>query len=216
MKQGRLYGGLMAVAVILIVWTLWNRFVADPGAAEFLAHKSGMGRAIRVPVWLTVLDVHIAAACTGLLAGAVNIATGAMKVRLRLHRLIGYVYVICVLAVVVTSGYMAPYATGGRLVSMLFNFWNLAWLAVTTTALIQIKRRRFDLHRRWMLRSYAFCFTNPSIHLLLTLLSAMFGLAYETAYTGGLIGTMVLLPLAAEAVARSWRNNPARPRKGGR
>jgi hypothetical protein len=65
---------------------------------------------------------------------------------------VGYAYLFSVLAVVLTSGYMAPYATGGRTVSMIFNLWNLAWFAVTLTAFVYVKRKRFDQHGNWMIR----------------------------------------------------------------
>jgi hypothetical protein len=191
-----------------------NRYVWDPDAAGFLSHKLGLKRTFNVPVWLTVLDVHIAFASIALLAGAVNIANWVLRHYRNAHRMVGYAYLFSVLAVVLTSGYMAPYATGGRTVSMIFNLWNLAWIAVTLTAFVYVKRKRFDQHRNWMIRSYTFCFTNLSIHLLLTLLSGGLGLEYVTAYTCSVIGTVVLLPLLAEAVIRTTLKTPIIPNKG--
>jgi hypothetical protein len=204
----------MVVVVIAFIRTILNRYVWDPGAAGFLSHKLDLKRTVDVPVWLTVLDVHIAFASIALLAGALNIANWVLRHYRNIHRVVGYAYLFSVLAVVLTSGYMAPYATGGRTVSMIFNLWNLAWLAVTLTAFVFVKRKRFDQHRNWMIRSYAFCFTNLSIHLLLTLLSGVLGLEYDTAYTCSVIGTLVLLPLAAEAVIRTTLKTPIIPNKG--
>jgi hypothetical protein len=214
MKVGRLYGGMVAVVIAFILWTILNRYVWDPDAAGFLSHKLGLKRTFNVPVWLTVLDVHIAFASIALLAGAVNIANWVLRHYRNAHRMVGYAYLFSVLAVVLTSGYMAPYATGGRTVSMIFNLWNLAWIAVTLTAFVYVKRKRFDQHRNWMIRSYTFCFTNLSIHLLLTLLSGGLGLEYVTAYTCSVIGTVVLLPLLAEAVIRTTLKTPIIPNKG--
>lgn len=185
MKVGRLYGGMVAIVIAFILWTILNRYVWDPDAAGFLSHKLGLKRTFNVPVWLTVLDVHIAFASIALLAG---IANWVLRHYRNAHQMVGYAYLFSVLAVVLTSGYMAPYATGGRAVSMIFNLWNLAWIAVTLTAFVYVKRKRFDQHRNWMIRSYTFCFTNLSIHLLLTLLSGGLGLEYVTAYTCSVIG----------------------------
>jgi hypothetical protein len=211
MKVGRLYRGMVAVVIVFILWTILNRYVWDLGAAGFLSHKLGLKRTVDVPVWLTVLDVHIAFASIALLAGAVNIANWELRHYRNAHRMVGYAYLFSVLVVVLTSGYMAPYATGGRTVSMIFNLWNLAWLSVTLTAFVYVKRKRFDQHRNWMIRSYAFCFTNLSIHLLLTLLSGGLDLEYDTAYTCSVIGTVVLLPLLAEALIRTTLKTPIIP-----
>lgn len=208
MKLGRLYGGIVTVVIASILWAILNRYVLDPGAAGFLSHKLGLKRALEVPVWLTVLDVHIAFASIALLAGAVNISSRVLRHYRNAHRIVGYAYLISVVGVVLTSGYMAPYATGGRTVSMIFNLWNLAWLALTLTAYVYVLRKKFDLHRNWMIRSYAFCFTNLSIHLLLTLLSGVLGLEYVVAYTCSVIGTVILLPLLAEAVIRTILKTP--------
>jgi hypothetical protein len=202
MKSGRIYGGMVAIVIAFILWTILNRYVWDPSAAGFLSHKIGLKRTVDVPVWLTVLDVHIAFASVALLAGAVNLSNWVLRHYRNVHRMIGYAYLFSVLAVLLTSGYMAPYATGGRTVSMIFNLWNLAWLAVTLTAFVFVKRKRFDRHRNWMIRSYAFCFTNLTTHLLMTLLSGGLGLEYNAAYTCSVIATVLLLPLAAETAIR--------------
>jgi len=48
-------------------------------------------------------------------------ATSRIRVQRRtFHRINGYVYLISVLIVVITSGYMAPYATGGKAVCIAF------------------------------------------------------------------------------------------------
>lgn len=216
MKERGFYAGVVAVAVAAasILWAFLNGYVWDPGAVGFLSHKSGLERTVHVPVWLTVLDVHIAFASVALAAGAVNVSARVLRHYRKAHRVVGYVYLVSVLAVVLTSGYMAPYATGGRLVGMAFNLLNLIWPAVTITALIFVKRKQIGRHRRWMMRSYAFCFTNVSIHLIESLLSGVWGWDYETAYKAGVAATLVLLPLAAEAVIRFGARMPWNSNKG--
>ncbi|MBB6671927.1 DUF2306 domain-containing protein [Cohnella nanjingensis] len=205
-----LYRIVAALAAGFVVWTLLNRLVFDPQAASFLSHKTALAHPLRLPVWLRVLDIHIVAACLALLAGALNFSDRLLRNHRLLHRVTGYVYIVSVLAVCVTSGYMAPYATGGRAVSMAFNLMNMAWIAMTVTALVQIRRRRVDKHRRWMVRSYAFCFTNLSIHALTWTLTRLLGLSYEAGYASSVFGTIVLLGLAAELVIRLFFRTPFR------
>ncbi|MFD2330965.1 DUF2306 domain-containing protein [Cohnella sp. GCM10020058] len=204
------YRLLVALSAGLVAWTLLNRFAIDPGAVSFLAHKTGIAHPLRLPAWLRVLDIHIAGACLALLAGALNFADPPKGERRGRHRAVGYAYLISVLGVCITSGYMAPYATGGRPVSMAFNLLNLIWIAVTATALVQIKRRQVDRHRQWMIRSYAFCFTNVTIHLVETVLTRLHGMRYETAYAISVYATILILAAIAELIVRRTDGKPQR------
>ncbi|MFX3640490.1 MAG: DUF2306 domain-containing protein, partial [Candidatus Pristimantibacillus sp.] len=94
-------------------------------------------------------------------------------------RILGYVYVVAVLAVCITSGYMAPFATGGKVVSVAFNLLNIIWIFITANAYLDIRQGRVEDHRRWMIRSYAFCFTNQIIHTLMLLFINALGMSYE-------------------------------------
>ncbi len=204
MNRMNLYRAVILVSAGFIVWTILNRFVFDPQAADFLARKTDLARPLRMPAWLRVLDVHIAFACLAMLAGALNFSNRLRIRNRRLHRAIGYAYAVSVLIVCATSGYLAPYATGGRAVSMAFNLLNLIWMFVTITAIIRARRKQIRLHRQWMVRSYAFCFTNLSIHLMENALSRGFGLRYETAYAVSVYAAIVLLAAVAEFVNRRW------------
>jgi uncharacterized membrane protein YozB (DUF420 family) len=113
----------------------------------------------------------------------------------------GYAYVVSVV-VVVTSGYMAPYATGGKPNSMAFN---LMWPAMTIAAIVRIKKKRVDKHRKWMIRSYAFCFTNMFIHAITFVVHEGLNMEYPASYTVGVYGSIVLLLLLAEIVIRGTR-----------
>lgn len=204
MNRTTFYRAVVLVSVGFVVWTILNRFVFDPQAADFLARKTDLARPLRLPAWLRVLDVHIAFACLALLAGALNFSDGLRRRGRRPHRAIGYVYAISVLIVCVTSGYLAPYATSGRAVSMAFNLLNLIWLFVTIAAIIRARHKQIRLHQQWMVRSYAFCFTNLSIHLLEKTLSGGFGLRYEAAYAVSVYATIALLAAIAEFINRRW------------
>jgi hypothetical protein len=207
MNSRRWYGGMLAIAITFIIWTVFNRYVFDPDAVGFLSHKSGLKRIVHVSVWITVLDVHIAFSSVALLTGAMNFSNGILQRYRIVHRMTGYVYLLSVLVVLLTSGYMAPYATGGKVVSVMFNLWNLAWFAVTLMAFVYIKQKRIPEHRNWMIRSYIFCFTNLSIHLYMVLFFDCLNLRYDTAYSCSVLATIILLPLVAETVIRTTLND---------
>ncbi|MGG1554297.1 DUF2306 domain-containing protein [Paenibacillus ferrarius] len=197
------YSLLAGVSILFILYTLAKNYVFDPGAESFLSHKTELKRELNLSVWLNVMYVHVAFACVAMLSGLLNFSIRFFEKSRKLHRINGYVYIVSVLLVVVTSGYMAPHATGGKISSMGFNLLNLIWPVMTITALVQIKRKQILKHRNWMIRSYAFCFTNMAIHLLTSLFHQGFGFTYSGSYTIGVYCAIALLLIIPEAIIRT-------------
>jgi uncharacterized membrane protein len=206
-KHLSIYKLVSYVCILYILYAMVNNYMVDPRAEAFLNHKTDLAHELKTQSWLIVLYIHIAFACVAMASGLLNFWTRSYEKHRRLHRLNGCVYVSSVLLVVLTSGYMAPYATGGKINSMGFNLLNLVWLAITTTAIVHIRKKRVLQHRRWMIRSYAFCFTNMLIHLLTFVLYGMIGITYVTSYMIGLYGAILLLLLAPEMIFRFERKH---------
>ncbi|MFD0713090.1 DUF2306 domain-containing protein [Paenibacillus sp. GCM10027626] len=205
----QLYLFLLAAAIGAIVYTVYINFFHDPQAAEFLSHKSGSKRPINTSIWLDVMKVHIIFACAAAIAGAFNFSRKISRDHHRkLHRIMGYLYVGAVIGTDLTSGYMAPYSTGGKPVSIAFNMLNIWWMVTTVVAIIKIRKKQTVRHRQWMVRSYAFCFTNLFIHLIAALFHNGFGFAYTVSYMISVYGSIVILIVLAEIVNRTiFRKN---------
>jgi len=204
MKEWKItYGLLACISILFILYALVANFIIDPGAKAFISHKIGLKRELNLPVWINVMHVHVAFACIAMATGLLNFSNRVFEKSRKLHRINGYVYLVSVLLVVITSGYMAPYATGGKISSMGFNALNIIWLFITIMALVQIKKKRIIRHRNWMIRSYAFCFTNMTIHLITSLFYQGFGLIYATSYTIGVYGSIVLLLIIPNIIIRN-------------
>ncbi|WP_226003011.1 DUF2306 domain-containing protein [Paenibacillus sp. BJ-4] len=202
-KRRTLFRLLACISILFIFYALMKNYVIDPGAAGFLSRKTGLKRELNLPVWLNVMYIHVAFACIAMASGLLNFSNRIFEKSRRFHRINGYVYVVSILVVVLTSGYMAPYATGGRISSIGFNVINMIWPFITIMALVQIKKKRMVRHRNWMIRSYAFCFTNMMIHLITSLLHQGFGLVYAASYTIGVYGSIVLLLAIPEIIIRT-------------
>lgn len=194
---------MVLVTVVLIVYVIYTNFVLDTRATGFLSRKIELKRALNVAVWLKVMHVHIAFACLAMIAGAMNFSSWSFKKYRRFHRLNGYLYVVSVMIVDLTSGYMAPYATGGKISSMAFNLLNIIWLLMTVMAIVKIRKKQVNQHRKWMIRSYTFVFTNFSIHLLTSFFDKGFGLSYADSYTISVYSSIILLLLVGEIVIRT-------------
>ncbi|OCT11267.1 hypothetical protein A8709_06215 [Paenibacillus pectinilyticus] len=200
---------MVSVAALFIIYVLYANFVHDPQATAFLSHKVDLKHPVNRPVWLKVMNVHIIFACMAMISGAVNFASFVLRKHRKFHRLNGYLYVLSVVIVDLTSGFMAPYATGGKATSMGFDLLNIVWLAMTITAIVKIKKKQMNQHRKWMTRSYAFVFTNLMIHAISSLLHNGFGLTYTTSYTIAVYGAIVCLAAAAELVIRTAFRKPS-------
>ncbi|MCP3774397.1 DUF2306 domain-containing protein [Paenibacillus sp. MZ04-78.2] len=208
-RSKSLYLLMIVVAVVYMLYVTYVNFIHDPQATEFLSHKTGLKRPVVLPVWLNVMYVHIVFACVAMIAGAINFSTKILSNHRRLHRVNGYLYLLSVAVVVLTSGYMAPFSTGGKINSIAFNVMNLIFMGLTIAAIVQIKRKKVESHRKWMVRSYAFCFTNMFIHMITFVLHNGFGVEYALSYTLGVYGALVLNFALAEIVIRCIYTKPA-------
>lgn len=203
-KSNAWYVILCGISLVFILYILVNLYIIDPGANEFLSRKTELSRELKLPVWLNVMYIHVAFACIAMATGLLNFSKRIFEKSRKLHRLNGYLYIGSVLLVVLTSGYMAPYATGGKISSMGFNALNILWLFITITAFVLIKKKQITRHRNWMMRSYAFCFTNLLIHLTTFLFHQGFGFPYTASYTVGVYTSIVLLLIIPNAVIKRF------------
>lgn len=201
-QRKMLFRLLVCASVVFIIYAVVYNYMIDPEAEKFLSHKTELTRELNVPVWLNVMYIHVAFACVAMAAGLLNFSKLVFAKSRKFHRLNGYLYFVSVLIVVLTSGYMAPYATGGKIVSIGFNTINIIWPLITVIAFVQIKKKRIIQHRNWMIRSYAFCFTNMVLHLITAVVNRGFGLNYATSYTIGVYGAIVVLLVIPAIVIR--------------
>ncbi|MFF2885830.1 DUF2306 domain-containing protein [Paenibacillus sp. NPDC057967] len=209
-KSKLLYKLVIAAAIGAVLYAVIANYIYDPSADRFLSQKMDLKRTLQLPLWLNVMYVHVAFACIALLAGAVNFSSAVMKKFKKFHRMNGYAYLIAILIVDITSGYMAPYSTGGKATSIPFNLLNIAWPIITIIAISKIRKKQVNSHRQWMVRSYVFCFTNAVTHLSLNLLQKGFGLTFTTSYTVSVYISIIGLWLVAEVINRTVFKEPPR------
>ncbi|MEC0303203.1 DUF2306 domain-containing protein [Terribacillus saccharophilus] len=206
MSIRNLYKMLLLIISIYIIYTLADNYILDNRASFFLEQKIDLRDSFHLPLWLDVMYVHVFVACLATLSGAVNFSRGLAWHKRKFHRINGYVYAISVLLVSLTSGYLAPYATGGKLVSVPFNLVNLFWPIMIIIAIVHARKGRLDKHQHWMIRSYLFCFTNMFIHLISFVLFKA-GMDYTLSYTIGVYGSIVVNVAIAEMIIRYLRSS---------
>lgn len=201
LRQQSYYKLFVFLCVIYMLYALVMNLVVHPNAETFLSHKTDLSHELKPQIWLKVMYVHVAFACLSMASGLINFVSRNHEKHRRFHRKNGYFYVFSVFMVVLTSGYMAPYATGGRVSSVGLNVLSMIWMAATVIAIVHIRKKRTIQHRRWMIRSYAFCFTNLLIHLFTSALHQA-GVDYVNSYMIGLYGAIATVLVAPEVIFR--------------
>jgi uncharacterized membrane protein len=109
-----------------------------------------------------LLIPHILAGIFALLIGPINFSSRIRQRHLKLHRVLGRIYVICVFIGAFTGIALAAGRPGLPGTSM----QAAAWIVCTTAAFITARNRQIIQHRQWMARSYAVTFTFVSSRVL--------------------------------------------------
>src|SRR5580698_1611591 len=109
-----------------------------------------------------LLIPHTLAGIFALLIGPINFSSRIRQRHLALHRVLGRIYVVSVLAGSFTGIALAWGRPGLPGTSM----QAAAWMVCTTAAFITARNRHIVAHRQWMARSYAVTFTFVSSRVL--------------------------------------------------
>ncbi|MFD2588336.1 DUF2306 domain-containing protein [Croceitalea marina] len=135
-------------------------------------------------LWNNFFYGHIIFGGISLLIGWTQFSPKLRRKRLALHRLVGKVYVLCVLISGVCGIYIAQFATGGITNIIAFNLSALIWLITTIAAYKAIKKRKIKLHENYMIYSYAVCFSAVTLRIWLPILTEVTG-SFDEAYLIG-------------------------------
>lgn len=126
-------------------------------------------------LWYGMLYTHVVGSAVALLIGPFNLSTTIRQKNIKLHRIIGRVYVVGVGIGGISGIYLAFYATGGMISTIAFLSLDILWLATVLNAVRRIKERRANLHRQWMIRNYALTLAGVTLRLWLVLFMIAFG-----------------------------------------
>lgn len=111
---------------------------------------------IDIDHWRTAFFIHVYASMWVLFAGFTQFSSGLLKNKPRLHRALGYIYLVDVLLITGPAGLiMGFYANGGLWSRVAFVLLAVLWMFFTAMALIKAKQKKFKAHRNYMIRSYA-------------------------------------------------------------
>lgn len=198
-RGGWLFGLVVVGSLLIALTSVRYLFPGAPGGApDILANAfTPMG----------VLTVHAGFALVALTIGPFQFFRGLRARWPRLHRWIGRTYVLACLVAGVAGLLLAFGATTGPVSTTGFGLLAVAWLFTTGKAWRLARARRFDEHRRWMIRSFALTFAAVTLRLYLPF--AFFSpFGYDDTYRA--ISFLAWVPnlLFAEAYVRRWPKAP--------
>jgi len=139
------------------------------------------------PIFIT----HATASALALMLGVYQLFTAPRRRWPGVHRWTGRIYVVCCIAGGLSALWIAPDIESGLVATVGFSALAVAWLAATLLAWRHAVNRRFDLHRRWMFRSYGL--TAAAISLRLQLV-AFEGLGLDYGQVSNILSLSCWLP----------------------
>jgi uncharacterized membrane protein len=151
--------------------------------------------------------VHIVSGPVVLLNGLVLLSDTVRRRFGRLHRVLGRVQVgVLVLLVLPSAVVMARHTFGGWAAGLSFLLLSAATAGCAVVGVVHARRRRFDRHRRWMLRSYVLICSAVALRLISGAANLVGVPSPEAAYAVAAWASW-LVPLAAFEVLERWRGS---------
>ncbi|MEU8779634.1 DUF2306 domain-containing protein [Streptomyces sp. NPDC048606] len=130
---------------------------------------------------LTPLLLHIGGGTAALLLGPWQFVARLRTRRPAAHRIVGRAYLVCVAATAAGGLLLVPGALVPPIAPIGFALLDVLLVLTTAAALHTARRRRFDRHRVWMVRSYALILSAVTLRLWLVSCAAL-GVPFDLAY----------------------------------
>ncbi len=201
-------GGLRIALLLFFAATTWvvientlpyYTFAAD---LPFFLEKAA---AYRDAVWRIAFYVHVTGGLICLVSALPQFSKTILRRYPRLHRALGWTYVLSVLGLAAPAGlYMAVFAKGGMAGRLGFIVLGVVFFYTTWRGLERVRARDFRGHAAWMIRSYAMASSALTFRVFYLALHAA---GVDGEYVIAIWLSFVVNALAAEAIV-------ARKRKG--
>lgn len=147
---------------------------------DFLLTKQ---KIIHLKHWRYAFNFHILFSVFSLIAGLTQFSQYLLTKHKKLHRMMGYIYVVDVICIAGPSGLiMACYANGDAVSKTSFVLLSVLWISFTSIAIIKALRKDFIEHEKWMIRSYALTLSAISLRLMAFVLPKFTQLNAHTEY----------------------------------
>ena len=125
--------------------------------------------------YLFIFYIHVYSAIFSLLAGFTQFNSKLLKNYPVIHKTIGKLYVFAVLFLAAPSGFfIGLFANGGFYSKVSFLTLSLLWFYFTLKGFLMVKSKIINLHKKFMLRSFALAFSAITLRLWKVILVYLF------------------------------------------
>ena len=157
--------------VLMLQITL--RYIPFSSEVAFLQIKQTEVESVKF--YLPIFYIHVYTAIFTLIAGFTQFSTALLAKYRRVHKMIGYLYVVIVIFLAAPSGiFIGYYANGGVTAKISFMLLGILWLFFTAKAINAILNRNIVKHEQFMLRSFALAFSAITLRLWKVILVYLF------------------------------------------
>jgi uncharacterized membrane protein len=132
-------------------------------------------------MWGLAVPLHLIGGGLALALGAFQLNAALRRGRIQLHRIIGRVYVVCVLIGGISGLRLAIASQGGMIAHVGFGALACVWLLTTIRGFLLIRAGSDIDHRASMIRSYSLTFAAVTLRIYLPLSLAV-GFPFDVAY----------------------------------
>lgn len=147
---------------------------------DFLLTKQ---KIIHLRHWRYAFNFHILFSIFSLIAGLTQFSNYILNKYKKLHRMMGYMYVVDVICIAGPSGLiMAFYANGTIISKSSFVLLSILWIGFTCMAIIKALKKDFLEHEKWMIRSYSLTLSAISLRLMALIFPKIIHLDAHTEY----------------------------------
>lgn len=135
-----------------------------------------------VPVWRWMFFQHVTFGGIAMLAGFTQFSKTLRNRYLKVHKVLGKIYLLAVLLSGIAGFYIALYTHGGLPAQIGFVGLALAWLFTSAMAYQRIRILNIDDHERWMIRSYAVTWAAVTLRIYLPTFEHLLGMNFNESY----------------------------------
>ncbi|RQO31824.1 hypothetical protein DBR32_04815 [Taibaiella sp. KBW10] len=129
----------------------------------------------QIGYYLPIFYIHVCSAMFCLPAGFTQFNRAILKQRKKLHRVLGFIYIVSVLFFAAPSGFVIGlHANGGWVAKLFFTTLAILWFIFTLKAWIAVKNKAYEEHRQLMMRSYALALSAITLRLWKVILVKLF------------------------------------------
>lgn len=169
-------GSFIAYLILCVATYLMLQMAIDYSSFKtdihFLRYKQ---ENIGIPLWRAAFYVHVFSSVLALAAGLTQFSDHVLKKHRRLHRIIGWIYVVDIVVINFPAAMVMAYYANGLLPSKIaFIILDCLWFWFTLKAVIAARKKDISEHKRFMIRSYALTFSAITLRSWKLILATLF------------------------------------------